>query len=154
VFFLWASVALAGNRVDELFGEGVFGVTWGMTLDQVRSIHPNGASPKYSLPIAPIYEMQDARPVLEIPRHKKAKISFIFHEDQRLVGISVDFPDCAILSAKLFSILGPPDSTFAGSEWYTEDLYISVNNFPECYMMIATASSIRESVDKSSLGLN
>jgi hypothetical protein len=161
------STAFADDRVDELFGDGVFGVTWQMTLDDIRTLYPDGKLSPHSLSVAPMYEIQDSRTVLEIERHKRAKISFLFYESGTLMGISVDFPNCPELTGKLLSILGPPQSLppknlrghFLGAmgfgQWHSDSVSVSTQSMGlDCSLMIAPNTvPLRESVDKSALGL-
>jgi hypothetical protein len=99
--------ALAQNRfVDELIGEGLFGVKWGATLDEVKAIHPGGTTTIFD-GVTFGYEVESDRTIFELERRPDDKISFGFAGNS-LANISVVFPDCVLLFIKLQEYVGAP----------------------------------------------
>jgi hypothetical protein len=98
---------LAQNRVvDELFGEGLLGVKWGATLDEVKAVHPGGKTTIFD-GVTYGYEVEDDRTILELERRPGDKVSFGFAGNS-LANISVVFPDCVRLFIKLQEYVGAP----------------------------------------------
>ncbi len=105
-FFTSSGVAQSDiqKRVDELFGEGVFGVKWGDSFDTVKLAHPGGKTDT-SNAVVTLYTVEDGRTVLQLERRRRDDIAFTFQGGQ-LRGISVEFPDCADVTSKLWEVLG------------------------------------------------
>jgi hypothetical protein len=77
------------EEVANIFGDGVFDTKWGMNIDEVAKIFPNGKKGN-NLGIV-IFEVIDDRPILDITRRKKDKITFVFDDIGRLSSVSVGF---------------------------------------------------------------
>lgn len=79
--------AFAG-KISELFDNGAFGVDWGATIEEVRSVHPDGTEKEYVG--IQNYIVQHSKPVLKINR-QNAEIRFTFNSLGQLHAIGVDF---------------------------------------------------------------
>jgi hypothetical protein len=80
------------EEVANIFGDGVFDTKWGMTLEQVEEVFPNGKKIT-NLGNTIALEVNDDRAVLDIVRSKKDKITFGFDDVGRLASVSVSFRD-------------------------------------------------------------
>ena len=54
------------GQIKKVFGDGVFGVKWGYTIEQVEKVHPNGKLKKQSG--YTYYEIKDGRTILGVER--------------------------------------------------------------------------------------
>jgi len=90
VILLTTGLASA-KLINDIFGGGLLDVQWGMTLDQVKSVHPGGKS--NNLLGRTQYYITDGRTLFGIERDKDAFINFIFSADGKLSEISIKMPD-------------------------------------------------------------
>ena len=79
--------AMAG-KVAELFSDGVFGVPWGATIEEVKKNHPEGEIKTY-IGINN-YVVPHAKPVLNITR-QDTDITFTFNASQQMHAVGISF---------------------------------------------------------------
>lgn len=120
--------ALAGPIADE-FSDGVFGLPWGASKQQIEAAFPKG---KWEAPAKGIefYEVKDARPIFGLERTKKDTISFGLASDQRLSSVAVTFPkgDYGPLVIKLGEKFGAAETKQPISNANPEAMVVSFRN--------------------------
>ena len=72
LILIFPLIADAG-QIKEVFGEGIFGVKWGYTVEQVKGVHPDGKLKKQSGYTH--YIIKDGRTIFDVER-KNNKSSF------------------------------------------------------------------------------
>ena len=107
-------IAEAG-QIKEVFGEGVFGVKWGNTIEQVKNVYPNGNLKKQSGYTN--YVIQDGRTILGVERKDKNPITFYFDANLKLYAVGIEFPN----PNKNFGVLLNKIDTTFGSEHITNN---------------------------------
>lgn len=101
--------ALGQNaKVDELVGEGVFGVAWTDTLDAVKARYPDGEQSQSEGGSLIDWTIEDGRAVFEVERGERDTIRFSYL-GEALTGVMVTFPDCELATEALWKFLGPID---------------------------------------------
>lgn len=94
LLLLTALMAASGvsdaKTMAEIFGGGVFDTSWGMSIDEVKAIHPSGKTQEVFGTIR--YFIKDDRNVFGIEREKDSFIGFIFGTDKKLIGVSIGMP--------------------------------------------------------------
>jgi hypothetical protein len=110
-FFFLLPSAVLGGEIHNIFGEGVFGTKWGMTVDEVNEIFPKGKKVKYGKIVT--FEVVDGRKVLDIERRQKDKIVFGFDALGRLSSVNVGFKNDAEIVGSLWVKL---DTLFGDSK--------------------------------------
>jgi hypothetical protein len=129
-FFLLPSVVL-GAEINNIFGEGVFGTKWGMTVDEVNEIFPKGKKVKYGDIVS--FEVIDGRKVLDIERRPKDKIFFGFDALGRLSSVSVGFKsDSDIVGSlwvKLETLFGDSKIDSGGTLPYESVFQLTTSKF-------------------------
>jgi len=78
------------KTMSEIFGDGVFGTTWGMSIDKVKAIFPSGNTQEVFG--TQRYFIKDGRSIFGIDREKDSFIGFLFGTDKKLVGVSIGMP--------------------------------------------------------------
>jgi hypothetical protein len=123
---LLMTTGVNAQEVDRLFGGGLFGTEWDSSLNDVVAVHPDGETETTDASVT--YTIEDDRTIFEIERTMRDIISFQLIDNQ-LVGVSATFPDCDILTTKLFELLGatsgPQTPTSVGS-WVGDGVSVSV----------------------------
>ncbi|MFC1626427.1 hypothetical protein ACFL19_01850 [Pseudomonadota bacterium] len=74
----------------EIFGHGVFDTSWGMSIDEVKAIHPSGKTQEVFGTTR--YFITDGRSLFGIEREKNSFIGFVFGTDEKLIGVSIGMP--------------------------------------------------------------
>ena len=98
----------SANPVDDLFGDGLLGVSWTDSLESVESVHPDGSHREFSEFGTTLYDVRDDRAIFEIERRRRNTITFGFDTTDSLRSVSVQFPDCSMLMARVTEVLGSP----------------------------------------------
>jgi hypothetical protein len=173
---LFTTIAIAQTvPVDNLLGEGVFGLKWTDTLEQARAKYPGGKVQK-EITNYTIYVIEDARKVFDVERNKRDTITFSFRHDGKFAGALVTFDDCAATMGALYKYLGEPTTkntipeSFSGAlagipspvdmgQWKGERANVSLIALfgpgPDCLMSILPAESLPVvEATPSDLGLN
>jgi hypothetical protein len=92
------------TTVDDLVGEGMFGVNWADGLEAVRAKHPDGERTELDRFVH--WTVTDGRSVFDVERRRKNRIQFIFVAD-RLGAVFLMFPSCNKVVDALTKSLGP-----------------------------------------------
>lgn len=108
VALLFAQAAHAGP-LAELFADGVFGLPWGSSLDDVKTAFPDGKSDNQSS--IPRYAVKDDRPLFNIERTPKNEITFVFDAHGDMHGVGIEFP---AKGAEVFTVLLNTLTTYFG----------------------------------------
>ena len=82
-----SSRCFAGN-IRDVFGDGLFNVTWGITIEQVKDVHPNGK--KEVLGKETYYKLISSKEVLSIKRNKEV-INYGFGSNNQLSSVAIYF---------------------------------------------------------------
>lgn len=136
---LLMATAVNAQEVDRLFGGGLFGTEWDSSLNDVVAVHPDGETE--SIDESVTYTIEDDRTIFEIERTVRDIISFQLMDNQ-LVRVSATFPDCDVLTTRLFELLGaatgPRTPTAIGS-WVGDGISVSVllpTRFEDCMLVV------------------
>ena len=102
ILLMTASVSSANERLEEIFGEGVFETKWGDSLALVQEAHPDG---KYkSASNMHFYTVKSSRKVLGIDRKNKG-ITFNFAEPESgLKSVAVKIGNSNDYTTALFAL--------------------------------------------------
>jgi hypothetical protein len=96
------------TAVDDLVGEGVFGVKWNDGLEAVRATLPDGERSEIDRFVH--WTVKDGRSVFDVERRRRDRIQFIFLAD-RLGAVFLMFPACDEVVDALTKSLGPSYET-------------------------------------------
>jgi len=100
------------GQIEDIFGEDIFGVKWGASLETVKSKFPEGKENTQSGWLS--YKVKDGRKLFGLERDSSDKITFHFDANGRFFGVGIDFPNN---SSKSFGeILNKLQTTFGDSE--------------------------------------
>jgi hypothetical protein len=106
------------GQIKKVFGDGIFGVKWGSTIDQVEEAHPGGKRVKefgYTQ-----YIIKDGRTILGVERKNNNPITFFFDDNGRLINVQIDFPNPAknfgLLINKINTVFGSDHITYPGTQ--------------------------------------
>jgi len=94
------------TAVDDLVGEGVFGVKWNDGLEAVRAKLPDGERSELDRFVH--WTVKDGRSVFDVERRRRDRIQFAFLAD-RLGMVLLMFPACDEVVDALTKSLGPYD---------------------------------------------
>jgi len=77
------------GQIQDIFGEGIFGVKWGASLEKVKSQFPEGkSSSKYGVLR---YKIKDGRKLFGLERSTSDTITFSFDTNGMFIAIGIDF---------------------------------------------------------------
>ena len=131
------------DPIDKLFGEGIFGTTWGSPLSEVRALHPEGSNEEFDHDMTMLiegeegsyvtnisgsnYHVRDDRAIFGLDRGLDDELIFTFYDGQ-LTHISIEFPDCPKLMSRLPRVIGPLDAVPADQtvNWRGEQVLLTV----------------------------
>ncbi len=85
---MFFSLSAEAGNVAKVFADGVFGVEWGATIAEVKSVYPDGSIKEYSG--IKNYIVPHDRPVLNISR-KGTDVTFTFNPLGQLHAVGVSF---------------------------------------------------------------
>lgn len=111
LFLLISALLLApvfADPVEDIFGAGVFSTSWGMTKDEIQTIHPESEyveNKKFNIKSV---ILKGDKPVLGIKRDEDSQIVFSLDYSGKLNKITIGFgdEDYATLLLKLNQLLG------------------------------------------------
>jgi hypothetical protein len=86
-FSFMASQSTAG-KIQDTFGDGLFELTWGMSLEEVKSIYIAVDTKEYGNLTQ--YIVEHEKPVLKVER-EGTDLTFSFNPDNQLSGVIVGF---------------------------------------------------------------
>ena len=121
------SANLYGDNITEVFGEGIFELTWGVKLSDVQVTFPNGKK-KTKFGILS-YDVKDGRSLFGIERKPKDKISFIFNAEKKLFAVNIDFP--AKSASDFGTLMQKLETTFGAAESQPNSLGVTALSWPE-----------------------
>ena len=136
VLLTTASVSSASERLEEIFGEGVFETKWGDSLAHVKEVHPDG---KYESAMnLHVYRVKSSRKVLGIDRKKKDTTFGFAEPESGLKSVLVEFrgSDYSTALFALKNLFGDGTQDFenefksGATSWTSEDQTLKV----EIYM--------------------
>jgi len=84
-------LSVDAGQIKKVFGDGIFDVKWGYTIDQVEEAHPEGKRGEsfgYQN-----YIIKDGRTILGVERKSNNPIAFYFDSNGRLNSVQIDFPN-------------------------------------------------------------
>ena len=87
IFFI--SQPVFSGEVAKTYEEGVFGVKWGDTIENIKKEFPRGKREAYKQVI--MYVIRDGRPLFDVKRKRNAFITFGFDPEQKLNSVGIDF---------------------------------------------------------------
>lgn len=104
MILLFTQTVLA-DPITDVFGEGVFDIKWGNSIEQIQEAYPMGN--KKSLNNIMWFEVKNSKEVLGFQR-KNMNIHFSFDDKDRLNGVAVHFDDSqyGALLIKLETLFG------------------------------------------------
>jgi hypothetical protein len=88
---IFASTPSYAGPIYDVFGEGVFGLKWGASLEEVKKSFPEGKTTTEKLYAT--YEIKDGRQLFGIDRLDSNYMVFTFNEQGELGGVKIQFPN-------------------------------------------------------------
>ena len=82
------AIAIAGS-ISDTFGDGVFGLKWGSSIEEVKQAFPDGKDVETS--VLKSYIVKDSRTLFGYERKDSDEIQFGFDLEGRLNGVTVTF---------------------------------------------------------------
>ncbi len=159
-----SSLSHAG-ALNDAFGDGVFGVSWGATLQEVKNIHPGGDIDTYGA--ITHYSIEDGRSLLNVERYEDEPLIFAFTGNpQRLTAIGANFGGSQYTEVlyALQGAFGPTDSTPGASSsgsalWPVDEgikMYLSIvpSGFSTSTSLTIENVNPNKDFDKGSMGFN
>jgi len=103
---LLISQSVFSGEVANHYQEGVLGVKWGGTIEDLKKVFPAGKRESYKEVV--MYVIRDGRPLFDIQRKRNAFITFGFDPQQRINSVGIDFQinDYAQLLENLDKLFG------------------------------------------------
>lgn len=87
---LLATAPAHAGRIADLFGDGIFGLPWGASREEIFDLFPGGIWKASGANTE--YVVRDDRAVLGIERGRQDEITFGLSSDERLQSVSIQFP--------------------------------------------------------------
>ncbi len=157
-----------GAELERVIGEGVFGVPWTATVEDVRSLFPDGEIEK--LDSSTLYTVRDGRTIFEVERRERDTIMFGFRDDGALISVTVGLKDCASIYPRVIKFFGESDepynpdpnrlsTTFSMGLWrdgpFAMSLVVSIGvpDYPDCTLNFGRDAGT-VSATAEDLGLN
>jgi len=136
-----------GSAADpfETFREGILGVPWGATLDDVVGMYPNGDHVFATTPGHRAYWVKEGQTFLGIPRERNG-VLYGMNENNRLVSVAVafEYERKEQLRQTLLSLFGPPDKDVGKDTisyaWRSNGRLIGVTEFGKPHQRIVWLS--------------
>jgi hypothetical protein len=88
---LMVPVITVAGTISDTFGDGVFGLEWGSSIEKVKQAFPGGKLDESF--ILKSYAVKDSRTLFGYERNESDEISFGFDLEGRLNGVTVHFKD-------------------------------------------------------------
>jgi uncharacterized protein YuzE len=161
ILFILALNPASAASIQDVFGEGVFGIKWGDSLESIKNKYPKVE--RKELGEIVWLELEDSREVLGIKRQDQ-KLHFSFDSENRLIGVAVYFDqdDYTTALSKLNTLFGEYekiDGNYMVIQWKAKELVLSLNMVPNGFG-VDTLFSIgyyglsKPDASKESLGFN
>lgn len=114
--FLLLSVTSCAASLEDAFGEGVLGIPWGTTLDQLVGAYPNGDHVFATTPGCRAYWIKDGQTFLSVPRPRSG-VMYGLDEKNRVVAavIAFEFERQLELRSVLSGMFGTPVAASKGN---------------------------------------
>jgi hypothetical protein len=87
-----ATASAQAGRIADLFSEGLFGLKWGATREEIDTAFPGGKW-ETVIPVT-IYWVSDTRRVLNIERCKESRLGFVLNSEGRMNSVIIEFAPC------------------------------------------------------------
>lgn len=159
-----SSLSHAG-ALNDAFGDGVFAVSWGATLQEVKKIHPGGEVDTYGS--ITHYSIEDGRSLLNVKRDEDETLIFVFTGNpQRLTAVGANFGSSQYTEVlyALQGAFGPKDDQHGDASgasiiWPVDEgikmyLGIAPSGFSTKTTLTIEYVKPSESFDKESMGFN
>ena len=161
ILFVFLLTPVHAATIEEVFGDGVFGLHWGDSPQKVTNKFPTAKKKNYQNIVW--FEVKDSRSVLGIDRKNKL-INFSFDSESRLAGVAIyfDSDDYGAVLVKLNTLFGEYTKVDGGQsamQWRGGEVVLTLVFVPSGLGMEATFSISysgldKPDVDKGSLGFN
>ncbi len=164
IFLFVCSFNISAGPIADLFADGIWGLAWGSTKDQVKKVFPKGKLVKYGN--IELFEVKDGRSVFGVERSSNMKIAVGFDSENRMAGASIYFASDAFakLQQKLITEFGAPLSPKENAtgttvlQWETDNgVVLSLSHFAVGFsantvVSIGFEELQKPTTDKKSLG--
>lgn len=162
---LTLSLPCHAGPLKDAFGDGVFGVSWGATLQEVKKIHPGGGVNTYGA--ITHYSIEDGRSILNVKREEDETLIFAFTGNpQRLTAVGANFGGSQYTEV-LYALQGsfgpkddqPGDASGASIIWSIDagiKMYLAIvpSGFSSKTSLTIENVKPSEDFDKGSMGFN
>lgn len=140
ILFVFLLMPAHAATIEEVFGDGVFGLNWGDSPSQVSNKFPTAKKKNYQSIVW--FEVKDSRSVLGIDRSNKL-LTFSFDTESRLIGVAVNFDsdDYGAVLVKLNTLFGEYTKVDGGQsamQWRGGEVVLTLLYVPRGLGMEAT----------------